>query len=748
MNENLIEISKSITPQDLTSAFYNDVITEAEYNAIITSTASTEQKKRTLRKVAKAKYKAVKKEQSGQNTTADRIAKSVAMRADIGTLPDVVNPERKEKAKGDLAFFLKQYMPSVFYREFDAEAMRLIKDIQDAMLHGGRKAVARPRGGGKTAISLGAVLWAGLYAHRKYLVLVSATAPLALQMIKDAIAYLCTEEMAQDFPEICVPIFAIDGKTQRCRYQTYRGQSTRMEMTRERVIFPTLMNDDGTHNENAGICIQAVSITGALRGLHITDAGNRWIRPDFALLDDPQTRESAVSQSQTEERERIINGDIMGLAGHDTKIASIMACTIIEKNDLAERFLDNSKHPEWRGQKTKLVESWGGSEDAWKAYDELYKLELSGAVARGSASNYYTLHKQELEKDSKVLCDTLFADSEVSALQHARNFLIENGEYAFQAECQNEPLSRTPQAEYTINERIVAEHLSFRKRGDVGEDSQSVVVAIDINLYAISFAVISVSGSSVYEVIDYGWWLPKGKRVIWSEGEPISLQVAITEAVQNCVQDLMRTKPYSQLIQCITIDAGYEASTIYNVCSVLARQYRGKRIIPSRGLSGDKYGEPNPAKMIRKGVLADYRKTASAVVMMWDSHHWHIVMQRGFLVPVGVSGAVGIYGNDPKEHSIFASQICADVLERTYLTPYGKVVAVWKNVGKNEMGDVVSMALALASCEGFNPATEATKIVPASGPAIQQKKPQDIAPNPVQMQRYPIHRRGNWVGRL
>lgn len=746
------QIIKNLSASDVNSAFWQGIISEPEFNAITNKTASEKQRKRTLLKVAQWKFKQETKAEKVKTTAAERMAKSVAMRADIGELPEVADEERRARAEGDLQYFLRTYMPAVFYREFDSEAVRLIKDIQEAMLYGGRKAIARPRGGGKTAISLGAVLWAALYGHRRYLVLVAATAPLALQMIKDALSYLCTEELAQDFPEVCVPIMAIDGKTQRCRYQTYKGRSTRLEMTREKILFPTIERDDGTFNASAAVCLQAISITGALRGLHITDANNKWIRPDFALLDDPQTRESAVSESQTAERERIINGDIMGLAGHDTKIASVMACTIIEKNDLAERFLDNAKHPEWRGQRTKLVEAWGGSEKAWQSYDELYKLELSGAITRGSASNYYTLHRTELEVGSKVLCDTLYADGEVSALQHARNFLIENGEYAFQAECQNEPLSRTPQAEYSINERLVAEHLTFRPRGDVAEDSQAVVVAIDINLYAISFAVLSASGNACYEVIDYGWWLPRGKKVIWSEAEPVSLQVALTEAVKNCVQDLMRTKPYSQLISAITIDSGYEASTIYAVCTTLARQYRGKRIIASRGLSGDKYGEPNPAKLIRKGIHADYRRSTSAVLMMWDSHHWHMIAQRGFLLPVAVSGAVGLYGNDPKEHAIFASQMCADKLERTYLTPYGKTVAVWKTSGKNEMGDVVSMALALLSCEGFNATDnntlEAKQESRPEAPEIKlEQQPQAIVPQVRPFTPRRPNRGGSWAGK-
>ena len=324
----------------------------------------------------------VRRYKEGQNrkaaSVADRVAALTARRADIGQTPPVSDAARRESCRLDLPRFLSTYMPSVFYRPFDPDALALLSDIQEAMLHGGRKAIARPRGSGKTAISLGAVLWAALYAHRRYLVFVAATGPAAAQMIADAQAYLADELIAADFPEVCHALECLDGKPQRCKYQTQDGRPTKIEIKREGIVFPSVVKADGLPNENAGVTIQAASITGAVRGMHRTDAGRKWIRPDFVLLDDPQTRESAMSQAQTDERERIVNGDVMGLAGHDKRIAAIMTCTVICRGDLSERFLNHERHAEWRGQRTKLVDAWGGTEALWKEYDEMYRRELAG----------------------------------------------------------------------------------------------------------------------------------------------------------------------------------------------------------------------------------------------------------------------------------------------------------------------------------------------------------------------------------
>lgn len=655
-----------------------------------------------LANVRRAK-KRLDKERKKAN--ADAVAAFHARRMELGAIPPPADPARRESCRYDLAAFLRTYLPEVFYRPFDADALALIADIEDAMLHGGRKAIARPRGSGKSAICLGASLWAALYAHRRYLVIVSATGPASLQMVSDAMAQLQTEIMEADFPEVVAPIIAIDGKVQRCKYQTQNGRATKIELKRDCIVFPTIYDADGNPNANAGVTIQCASITGAVRGMHRTDSSRRWIRPDFVLLDDPQSRESATSPTQTDQRERIINGDIMGLAGHDRKIAACMTCTVICKRDLAERFLDRERHPEWRGQRTKLVENWGGTDDLWRGYDECYRLELSGAQPKGTATAYYSAHRSELEAGAVVMCESLFSEGEVSALQHARNYLVENGEFSFAAECQNEPLSLTPEADYTIDARTVAAHLSHRPRGRIPEDSVSLVAAVDINKYAAAWAVVSATGGAVYEVIDYGFWLPKGRRALWDGEQSEAPQVAVAAAVQGVVHDLLKTKPYSPEVKVVAVDAGYQAPTVYDACAALAREYRGRRIIPARGLSGDKYDPPTKARRIRLGQLADYRRNANGnALMLWDSTHWHMVAQRGFLLPVSAEGAVALYGGNAGEHAIYAEQMCADRLERSYLTPYGKTAAVWTTTGRNEMGDVTAQALAALSCEGIAPA--------------------------------------------
>ena len=102
--------------------------------------------------------------------------------------------------------------------------------------------------------------------------------------------------------------------------------------------------------------IQSFGLTGAIKGLNVLAPDGTPVRPDMVILDDCQTRESAKSPTQTDDRERIICDDVMGLAGPRTNIAAVFLCTPIYPNDLTERFINRDRHPEWQGTRTRMVE--------------------------------------------------------------------------------------------------------------------------------------------------------------------------------------------------------------------------------------------------------------------------------------------------------------------------------------------------------------------------------------------------------
>ena len=103
----------------------------------------------------------------------------------------------------------------------------------------------------------------------------------------------------------------------------------------------------------------------------------RSVRPSLVVIDDPQTSESAGSLEQTRKRVRVLAGDILGLAGPGLKISGIMPCTIIRPGDMADIILNRNTHPDWNGEKTKMVYKFPTNMKLWDEYAELRAEQFS-----------------------------------------------------------------------------------------------------------------------------------------------------------------------------------------------------------------------------------------------------------------------------------------------------------------------------------------------------------------------------------
>ena len=82
----------------------------------------------------------------------------------------------------------------------------------------------------------------------------------------------------------------------RANGQTYNGTATDITYGKECVIFATIPGC-----EASGGIIQCGAIKSAVRGANVNGR-----RPSLCLLDDPQTKTSAKSVLQTDEREEIV----------------------------------------------------------------------------------------------------------------------------------------------------------------------------------------------------------------------------------------------------------------------------------------------------------------------------------------------------------------------------------------------------------------------------------------------------------
>lgn len=366
----------------------------------------------------------------------ERQAQLSASGRDIGKLPKVENPSRKRRCRTNLRRYCETYHAPEFSLAWSPDHLRVIAKMEAAILKGGTFAVAMPRGSGKTTLARCACEWALLYGHQEFVVFVGSDAQAAVRMLDSLKASLQTNDLlAADFPEVCIPIRRLDGIHNRAKGQTCLGQRTNIGWTAEELILPTIKG--GRASEGL---VRVAGITGGIRGMQYTRSDGRTVRPGLVVPDDPQTDESAKSPAQSAARENILAGAILGLAGPGRKIAAVMPCTVIAPGDMADNILNRSLHPEWNGERTRMVYEWPTNTNLWERYTEIYRECLQASGHFEDATDFYRRNRTAMDAGSKVAWAERFNADELSALQNAWNLRLRDRK-SFYAEYQNEPLS-------------------------------------------------------------------------------------------------------------------------------------------------------------------------------------------------------------------------------------------------------------------------------------------------------------------
>ena len=309
---------------------------------------------------------------------------------DIGELPAVRDPKRRKRCERDLLRYLLTYFKESFPLDFSTDQLDFITAIQEAVLSGGSRAQAMPRGSGKTTIILAACCWAIAYGHRRFVVLVGSEQDAADELCDDVrVIWETNDKLFDDFPEVAGPIRALEGVVNRAKAQTCNGRQTFMRWSGAKLTFPSIWvpaNDvrarRGAEPNEHGMVPTAASaaiirgrgLLARLRGLKGTTPTGETIRPDLVLVEDFQTDASAKSETQCATRERTIAGAVLGLAGPGKRIAAFATCTVIRLGDAADRILNHKLYPKWRGRRCKLVNAWPTGEVAtkhWAKYHEI-----------------------------------------------------------------------------------------------------------------------------------------------------------------------------------------------------------------------------------------------------------------------------------------------------------------------------------------------------------------------------------------
>ena len=666
-----------------------------------------------------------------RNAERDRQAEQSLAGRDIGQLPEVVNPNRKAACERNFQLFCESYFPETYSLAWSPDHLKVIEKIETAVLRGGLFALALPRGSGKTTITESAALWSMLYGHREFVVLIGATESAALELLDSLKTELeVNERLAEDFPEVCYPVAQLEGIANRCAGQLYKGERTRITWTSNEIVLPTVEG-----SRASGIIVRVAGITGRIRGMKFKRSDGRNVRPSLVVIDDPQTSESAGSLEQTRKRVRVLAGDILGLAGPGQKISGIMPCTIIRPGDMADIILNRNTHPDWNGEKTRMVYRFPTNMKLWEEYAEIRAEALRTEGNFQKATEFYLANREAMDAGAEVSWEARFNHDEVSALQHAMNLKFQD-EAAFMSEYQNDPLPDDTADDSLLSVDEICAKINGLARRRVPLKCDRLTMFVDVQKALLFYVVIAWAEDFTGAVIDYGSWPdqhrheysladanPSIQTLFPKAGFEGALYAALSALTDECLgREWEREDGAVLKIERALVDANWGQSTdvVYQFCR---QSSHAGVILPSHGRYVGASSKPMTEYRKQQGDRLGFNWMIPNVAgkrairhVIYDTNYWKSFIHARLAVPVGDKGSLTLYGRIPGAHQLFAEHLTAEYRVKTQ--GRGRTVDEWKLKPQSHDNHFLDCVAGCAVCGSMLGAS-----LPETLPAKLDRKP-------------------------
>ncbi len=623
---------------------------------------------------------------------------------DIWPIPSVVDPERRESTRLSLKAYCETYQKALFVREWSEDHIKVLSRIEDSVLRGERFALAMPRGSGKTTICVTAAEWALLHGHRKFCVMIGSDSTAAAELTESIrVDFENNDLLFEDFPEVLYPIRSLDGIAHRCNGQTVQGERTQMTWTNKLIILPTVSG-----SKASGSMIRPTGLTSRLRGMQSRTADGASIRPDFVIIDDPQTDESARSTSQNDYRESLLAGAVLGLAGPGKEIAACMPCTVISYGDMADRILDKTRHPEWRGERTQMVTSWPVHEKLWDQYADIWVNEITNDGDGSESTQFYLDNREMMDEGFECSWPARHTAMEVSAQQHAWNLILKIGRDAFNAEYQNEPASVRAGSTIDLDAEVICRKVIDVPRQVVPESHSTLVSFIDLSDKCLWYGTCAFSNEFNGTCIEYGIWPDQNQRysqlltlqhTLRRKYPKTGVAGALTAGLKDLVQHLSRTWDGElggvHHVSRILIDEGDGEHTglVREFCR---RDQHSHILMPAKGRGIKASAKPLCAGKPGKGdTFGDHwkivRNRDQSRSVHVDTNFWKTFVARRLETQVGDTGCLTLHHATPRQHQMLADQLAVEEPVEIENLSTGNRVIEWANrFGKdNHFFDVV-----------------------------------------------------------
>lgn len=635
---------------------------------------------------------------------------------DIRQPREVYDDERRAAADQSLRLFLESYFPQAFPLAWSDDHLKVIEIMQRVASTDGLFALAMPRGSGKTTIAVRAALWAILTKRRCYVEIIGSTERAAQKIIKTMRSELSfNQQLRWDYPAELHGIWQLQGDNRKSGGQLCEGQKTGVVLGVSEIVFPTHQ-----YSPIGGSVVYAAGLTGNVRGPNHTRMDGTVIRPDFVILDDPQTRESATSAAQTQDRSEIVDGDVLGLAGPDKTIAAVMPCTVIAADDLADKYLGN---PRWNSIRAKLLNSFPDNMPLWDQYFEIRQEELRVSGTHEKSDEFYRQNFAEMNRGGLANWEARKKPGELTALQSGMHLWHRNP-MAFAAEYQNEPTDPNQSADMPSFAGLESK-LTRLGRGIVPTWATHVVAGIDVQKRLLMYVVLAFSKNWTASIIEYGAWPHQPRSYFTRENAHPTLH-SVSGSSQDagawrfgldgiseylCGRKWQRDGGGELSISRALIDAGdgNAEPVIFRFCresphSAVLMPSKGQAVKAAKKPMGEWPKKPNEewSRDMSQNPWIIKPPGPNKVIrnITFDGNPWKkFLADRAAALP-GEAGSLSLYGDRPEQHQMLKDHLAAETPTHTF--GQGRWLWEWsaKPNSENDYLDALVMAGVAASTCG------------------------------------------------
>ena len=551
----------------------------------------------------------------------------------------------------------------------------MIEAIDERSQNGGDKAVAAPRGDGKSTTALWMAIYIILAGRVRSLVIIAATRKHAQKLFKQMKKAMSRNELLMaDFPEIGCCVRELDGAPQRAAKQHVDGKRTAIVWTQDEIVLPYV---DGS--SFGGVHVAYYGLDSAIRGG----------RFEFALIDDPETRDVAFSDEQNQKVEDMIDGDIAGLAGPNTAISRVILTTIQTQRSYSYRVTCRKTKPTFAGDRYGMLSSWPDDRDGWDEYIAMRQRNQADGDKDGlEALQFYLDNKDRLETGSVVSnphrfnrrLDAMGRAVEVSAIQAFFNRVADWGLSRVMAELQNEPDEEEVEQTLGLTAGIVMKRASHLGQNVLPTATCKIAFGLDIGKYFSYWVKLASWGNAITAVIDYG--IIENPNMTKSS-EPEAVAISLMKSLSEWRTDTLAENPPDFGL----IDSGYCTDAVYE----FIRQSGGSPFAAAKGWDTGRFriGESKQGRRVFHEAYAQYMSEEKIWLYNVHTEWWKQWTQERFLTKNMTDGnfndgscSVFNTGRDPKRHLNFSHHICAEGREELFVEGKG-IVRSWKVYNRN-----------------------------------------------------------------